>query len=246
MACGIVRIASCRIIQNNELIRDMVPVLDDFGVPCMWDRVQDRCYYNKGAGDFTYEAWDYTPVDYLTTSGSSYSNTFLYGNSDTKMEMVIDIPNQSTQNRGSMGSRISANSQLLAIGYGASALASDFNNSSYATYRAAITYELNKKYRVYTSKEKRSIVDEATGTVLDENNTLCNDNMSTDTLLLGAETGLSYRHIGKLYSAKMWNNNALIRNYIPVVDGNNRAGFYDKCLNIIFYSVGSADWIAPA
>ena len=244
IVCGKVQISSCRIIQDNVLIRDMIPVLDKNKNPCFWDRVNDKLYYNQGTGDFSYEEWDYTPCDFVYANGNAYTSTMLYGNSDTKMEMVFDITAQSTQNRGVMGSRgNSANSQLLAIGYGTSVLASDFNNSSYATYRASIVYDLNKKYRVYTSKEKRSIAEADTGVVLDENNTLCSDNMSTGALLLGAETGLNYRHVGNIYSAKIWDGDILIRDYIPVVDGDNKGGFYDKCLNVISYSIGSSDFV---
>lgn len=240
------QISSCRMWNpsTGELVRDYIPVLDKNGTPCMLDRVENKLYYNQGTGDFLYEEWDYTPVDYVYADGNAYTSTRLYGNSDTKMETVFDIANISTQNRGLMGSRgSSANNQLLAIGYGTSTAASDFNNSSYSTYRSYIEYNTNTKYRVYTSKEKRSFIDEATGTVLSENNTLCNDNMSTGVLLLGAETGLNYRHVGKIYEAKIWDGSLLERDYIPVVDGYNKGGFYDKCLNIICYSLGSSDFV---
>ena len=243
MGYGFVQISSCRIWQDNVLVRDFVPALDKDGVPCMWDKVNNDLYYNKGSGTFTYEELDITPIDCVYAGGNSYVNTYCLGNSETKMEMVITISTQSSSNRGSMGSRISASSQFLAIGYGTSQLASDFNNSSYSPYRAAIVYETNKKYRVYTGKEKRSIIDEETGTVLAENNVLCEDSMDTNVLLLGAETNVSARHIGKIYSAKILDGNNIIRDFIPIIDKNNIAGFYDKCLNMIFYSLGSEEFI---
>lgn len=240
-----VQISSCRMWNptTGELVRDYIPVLDRNGTPCMLDRVENKLYYNQGDGDFLYEEWDYTPCDCVYTDGNAYTSMLWSGDSDTKMEMTFDIAAQASGNTGSMGSRISANSQLLAIGYGGSVLASDFNNSSYSPYRASITYELNKKYIGYTSKEKRSIVDADTGIVLNENNTLCTDTLSTDVLLLGAENGISYRHNGNIYGAKIWEGAALIRDYIPIVDVDNKCGFYDKCLNIICYSLGTSDFV---
>ena len=47
-----VRIYSCKIYDNNTLVRDFIPVLDPNGVPCMYDRVEDKFYYNAGTGDF--------------------------------------------------------------------------------------------------------------------------------------------------------------------------------------------------
>ena len=42
-----------KIWDNNDiLVRDMIPVLDKDGVPCMYDRVEKKFYYNAGTGDF--------------------------------------------------------------------------------------------------------------------------------------------------------------------------------------------------
>ena len=38
--------------QQNVLVRDMIPVLDLDGVPCMFDKVEGKFYYNAGTGDF--------------------------------------------------------------------------------------------------------------------------------------------------------------------------------------------------
>lgn len=37
---------------NNILVRDFIPVLDYSGVPCMYDRVEGKFYYNQGTGQF--------------------------------------------------------------------------------------------------------------------------------------------------------------------------------------------------
>ena len=46
------KISYFKIYQNNTLVRDFVPVLDPVGVPCMYDKVEDKFYYNAGTGDF--------------------------------------------------------------------------------------------------------------------------------------------------------------------------------------------------
>lgn len=54
-AAGIVgRIYSCKIYDNGTLARDFIPVLDNYGVPCLYDKVEDKLYYNAGTGKFTY------------------------------------------------------------------------------------------------------------------------------------------------------------------------------------------------
>ena len=37
---------------NNTLIRYFIPVIDSDGVPCMFDKVEGKFYYNAGTGDF--------------------------------------------------------------------------------------------------------------------------------------------------------------------------------------------------
>lgn len=49
------KIFSCSIHDNNNLVRDFIPVLDKDGVPCLYDKVEDKFYYNQGSGEFLYE-----------------------------------------------------------------------------------------------------------------------------------------------------------------------------------------------
>lgn len=46
------RIYYFQIYDNDILVRDFVPALDQNGVPCMYDRVEQKYYYNAGTGDF--------------------------------------------------------------------------------------------------------------------------------------------------------------------------------------------------
>ena len=46
------RIYNFKMFRNNILIQDLIPVLDPDGVPCMFDKVEGKFYYNAGTGDF--------------------------------------------------------------------------------------------------------------------------------------------------------------------------------------------------
>ena len=48
------RIYSCKHYSGDELIQDFVPCLDTGGVPCMFDFVSRKSFYNKGIGSFTW------------------------------------------------------------------------------------------------------------------------------------------------------------------------------------------------
>lgn len=46
-------IYSFKLYDNDTLVRDMIPVLDENGVACMYDRITDAFFYNAGTGNFT-------------------------------------------------------------------------------------------------------------------------------------------------------------------------------------------------
>ena len=48
------RVYSCKHYIGDELIQDFVPCLDTKGVPCMFDLVSRKSFYNKGNGSFTW------------------------------------------------------------------------------------------------------------------------------------------------------------------------------------------------
>lgn len=47
-------IYSCKIYDNDILVRDFIPVLDKNGIACMYDKVNKQYYYNAGTGEFLY------------------------------------------------------------------------------------------------------------------------------------------------------------------------------------------------
>ena len=47
-------IFSTTISENGTLVRDYIPVLDSNDRPCLFDKVEKKCYYNQGTGEFLY------------------------------------------------------------------------------------------------------------------------------------------------------------------------------------------------
>lgn len=48
------KIFSCKIYDDNKLLLNMVPCLDNNGTPCMYDSVSKQSFYNQGTGKFLY------------------------------------------------------------------------------------------------------------------------------------------------------------------------------------------------
>lgn len=49
------KVFNCEIYDSDILVRNFIPVLDKDGVPCLYDKVEDKFYYNRGSGTFDYE-----------------------------------------------------------------------------------------------------------------------------------------------------------------------------------------------
>ena len=50
------KLYGCQIYDNDELVRDYIPVLDQNKVPCLYDKVENKFYYDQGnKEEFKYE-----------------------------------------------------------------------------------------------------------------------------------------------------------------------------------------------
>lgn len=121
----------------------------------------------------------------------------------------------------------------------------DFNNSSYAQYRLTENNLNNSDlYKTIIDKNERSIY--KNNVFLATNNTICSD---TFTSLLNAYlfacNGTNWNNAQvKLYSCKIFDNNTLIRNFIPAyrrVDGV--VGLYDLVNGVFYTNAGTGTFL---
>lgn len=91
------RLYLLKIKANGGLVRDFVPCLDNNNIPCLYDKVEGKAYYNAGTGSFTYGR-KIIPVEYLESTGTQYINTGVNANSNPKYELkfVISYTNPSS------------------------------------------------------------------------------------------------------------------------------------------------------
>ncbi len=47
-----IKINKFQIYDNDTLIRDFIPYKDEYGIVCLYDKVNDKKYYNQGTGEF--------------------------------------------------------------------------------------------------------------------------------------------------------------------------------------------------
>ena len=50
-----IKLRSFKMISNEKIIKDFIPVLDSNNKPALYDKVENKFYYNEGSGEFLYE-----------------------------------------------------------------------------------------------------------------------------------------------------------------------------------------------
>ena len=55
---GSAKLSYFKMYEDGILVRDMIPVLDHYDIPCMYDKVTNQLFYNNGTGEFIYKRSD--------------------------------------------------------------------------------------------------------------------------------------------------------------------------------------------
>ena len=48
------KIYSVKIYDGDQIVRDYIPVINNNKTSCLYDRIEKKCYYNQGTGEFLY------------------------------------------------------------------------------------------------------------------------------------------------------------------------------------------------
>lgn len=198
---------------------------------------------------YTFQGWrDYIPIEYLESTGTQWIDTGVILNADSKIRVKF-LRSDLLYSRvmGVRGTYTSNNISIIGDTYSLDTIHIDFNNGSYSTYR--LTDVLNYRGIVIAeaSKTARTLYGpEDENIVLSRNTNICphNFNITKNALLfnVGDENGNPF--IGRIYYAKIWDNDILIRDFIPVIDGNNIPCMYDKIEGKFYHNVNADNFIA--
>lgn len=242
---GVSQIASIRAWNKSTgvLLLDAVPMLDTNNTPCFLDRVANKPYYNEGTGDFEYEEWLATECDYVYADGNAYINSLYYGDENTATEVYC--MNTEMDYRIAVGSRTNAtNNNITSFVCDTNGrVVQDFGNYT-ATRQTTQSLTAGNYVRCYNSKNERWIQED--GKSKETATTKFTGTVSTPTpIYFGYVNAGSYpsscsNFKGNYKEGKLYQKGVTVRDLVPIIDENNAGGMYDKCLNVIFYSVGSS------
>lgn len=103
------KIYSCKIYEDGVLVRDFIPALDANNVPCLFDKVEGKCYYNAGTGQFIagYLPAEYEELEYIqgycsdssdSTIKASYIDTDIILPADANFYLKSQLASSPTTN----------------------------------------------------------------------------------------------------------------------------------------------------
>ena len=248
-----IRLYSCKIWDYGELVRDFRPALVGGSIPCLYDTVGERIYYNPGADSFAIPGErapaTYRKLCYIESDQTAYIDTRYVPNAQTEIE--VDFAFTKTLGTkpyifgtyGDDGGRFQFSygppNAGCFLGYGGT-----FQNNV-----SGIPYNTSRHIAGYVPGE---------GFYFDSNQvTTASVNLKTwkdpkegsdNRLYLGAinpngkTTEFNQTLVApiQIYSCKIWEAGVLIHDFVPklrVPDGKN--GLFDKVTNTFFGYYGT-------
>lgn len=254
------KIKYAQITEGSELVRDFIPALDPSGTPCMYDLVSKTPFYNAGTGTFTTgkpvlpivrfpvdPIPGYKIVNYLGSDSTAYIDTGVSGaNDNLKIEMDFSyskfyaygyfFSNYESEQHDTTRFLLDASNNSRGLAY---INTKSQNGAIYTPYNLT----MNNKHNVIITKTTVSI-----DGVITTNPSPPVGTANTKNIILfnrGADSYTDKRDVGmRCWSFKIYDNNILVRNFIPVVRLlDNKAGMWDTVSKQFYGNAGTGDFI---
>ena len=231
--------------KNGNLLRDYVPcVRNSDGVAGLYDKVENKFYTNSGTGSFGSGAAtgdaveEYQRVEYIEATGTQYIDS---GYKPTSEALKYDLEyaiTSSTCNFSIMGNNDDTDKYFGIQFWG--------NRFYVGTSRALL-------YKSWTQNQKyHKIVEANNGTLTVTTDGVGESTSYVSSLYKNSSIGLfackgdtkvvSYGH-ARIYYAKIYDNNILVRDFVPVVRSRDGvAGLYEMVGHKFYANAGSGSF----
>lgn len=218
---------------------DLVPCLDDKSVAGMYDLVAQQMHYNAGTGTFQYVSpFDYTPVEYLESTGAQFIYTNIFPDNtytfDTKISVSDDnynciywgVRSEGTYSSNNSQCYLNSNPSSLSGGYLrliTTATTNPDNWNSGVIPQKDVAYDFTGITTVSTMKK-----------------------MIFPLILFGLnDKGTVNTSVGRcrIYKFVARSNGKVVADLIPVLDKYSRPCMYDKVSGKFLYNQGEGEFL---
>ena len=195
---------------------------------------------------YTFQGWrDYKPIEYLESTGTQWIDTGVILNENSKIRAkflrTTVFSSQEGDTMGIMGSSQAYNAKKVVF-YGQASNAKYIEAAfiSGANYKPfQLEARVSGTIIAESSKYERTIYNSAD--VIVAHSTAINNLQSFTTIetarLFNASGEKVLPFVGRIYYAQIWDNDVLIRDFIPVIDGNDVPCMYDKVGGKFYYNI---------
>lgn len=199
---------------------------------------------------YTFKGWIiYTPIEYIESTGTQYIDTKIRNTQKVQIGINVTAFNDSyTLVYGSQSRQNPVTRRSCYINRGN--VIDKFSMSS-GSENQPVSINVNTNFTTGTYHDITVVFSETPTISLDGQTTTSDktsDNASTELddylFCYNLSGNASYNVKAKIYFAKIWKENSLVRDFIPVLDSNGVACMYDKISNTFFYNNGTGDFIA--
>lgn len=183
----------------------------------------------------------YTPVEYISSTGTQYINTGYVPTPNTRVVIDAEVTSQNTASCSYFGERSGSGGtdktayEIWSMGTAANVSSDFFGNR--------VSYTISTKQRLLIDKNKATVT--------------INGNTVTNSAAAGTATIPAYIFASndkgtamyfinmKLYSCKIYENDVLVRDYIPAKDEWGNVGLWDDVESKFYYNAGTDSFKAP-
>lgn len=231
---------------GDTLIRNYIPCYrKSDGKPGMYDTVTETFFTNAGTGEFNFVKPTYKKeVNYLESTGTQYIDSAYASGNNIKYQIVASIleTKVSSEYKGFFGTSIAPGARCgsgfyngkirVQFGSGGAVYDSNYHDCNYTGYANTTTYELSKD-GFYIN-----------GTLEWKPKATLNNSTNVSIYLFNTHAESDYNGtLLKIYSFKLWDGDVLVRDFIPVLDWNDRPCMYDKVMDKLFYNQGTGKFL---
>lgn len=157
--CAEIRFYHCKIWDGDSLVRELIPVIDNEGVVCVYDKVEQKLYYAE-YGSEEEEFLSDTEFEQrmaIATTSKQYVDTGIKPNQDTTVEMKCKLNSSSDQ--FFFGARTGSKSKTFSCCYLSNAIRFDYNT----VQTSCKSYSVGNIYTIKQAKNSFYINDNLVG-----------------------------------------------------------------------------------
>ena len=226
--------------KDGNYVQYLIPVFDENLTPCMYDLVSKTYLYNQGTGQFKGFFEDGSQlVSYLESTGTQYINMGIFGTENISIRTSFEFTTKDVQYL--FGSSVTYNTDTFCF-----SLNSANTGKIYRAFIGAITGTLGNTEEVFSTKMSVNNAYFSTTQIrLDDevyDFTSVTPFTTPTPMFLFAKSNngtAAYFTKAKVKFFKIYDNDVLVQNLVPVLKSGNTACMYDLVSKKYFVNAGT-------